>query len=89
MVHLDPHNASFAAAIANEPAPQQLGYVKGREALEILQKQEAAPDISTEEFEVSGKCGPISVTIVRSEFLTTRQLPVVFYTHGGGWILRR
>ncbi|GFF34195.1 vegetative specific protein H5 [Aspergillus udagawae] len=87
MHYLDPQNASFATAIVNEPAPHQLGAVKGREALEVLQKHEAAPDILTEAFEVPGKCGPTSVVIVRSKSLATKQLPMVFYTHGGGWIL--
>jgi len=89
MHYLDPQNAAFAAAIANDPAPHQLGYVKGREALEVLQKHEAAPDISTETLEVPGKCGPTSVTIVRAKSLATKQLPMVFYMHGGGWILGR
>lgn len=61
MHYLDPHNSAFAAAIANEPAPHHLGVVRGREALETLQKHERAPDILTESFEVpremrSNKC---------------------------------
>lgn len=89
MHYLDPQNASFAAAIVDELAPHQLGYEKGREALEVLQKHEAAPDIVTEEFEIQGKFGPTVVTIVRSKPLAMTRLPVVFYTHGGGWILGR
>lgn len=89
MHYLDPQNTSFAAAIVNEPAPHQLGYVKGREALEVLQKHDAAPDITTKAFKVPGKYGPTSVTIVKSKSLTTKRLPIVFYTHGGGWILGR
>ncbi|OJJ70150.1 hypothetical protein ASPBRDRAFT_678829 [Aspergillus brasiliensis CBS 101740] len=87
MHHLDPYNSAFAAAIANEPTPHQLGVVKGREALEVLQKHEAAPDILTESFEVPGKCGPTSVTIVRPRSLATKQLHMIYYTHGGGWVL--
>lgn len=89
MHYLDPHNASFAAAIVDEPAPHQLGIMKGREALEILQKQAAAPDILTEEFQVPGRCGPTSVTVVRPKSLVRKPIPMVFYTHGGGWILGR
>lgn len=89
MHYLDPQNASFATEIVDEPGPHELGYVKGREALEVLQKHETAPDISTETFDVEGKCGPTSVTIVRLKSLATKHLPVVFYTHGGGWILGR
>ncbi|UDD64066.1 hypothetical protein AFCA_011312 [Aspergillus flavus] len=64
MHYLDPQSTSFADAIANEPAPHQLGAVKAREAMEILQKHEAAPDILTETFQVPGECGPTSVVIV-------------------------
>ncbi|KAF7623936.1 vegetative specific protein H5 [Aspergillus flavus] len=81
MHYLDPQSTSFADAIANEPAPHQLGAVKAREAMEILQKHEAAPDILTETFQVPGECGPTSVVIVRSKSLATKQLPMVFYTH--------
>lgn len=88
-MYLDPINASFAAAIADVPGPEKLGYVGAREALEVLQKHVPASDIATETIQVSGKCGQTSVTISRSKSLATKQLPMVFYTHGGGWILGR
>lgn len=87
--YLDPHNASFAAAIADDPGPHLLGYEKGREALEMLQKHEAAPDVVTETIEVPGKCGPTSVTVVKTKAQATKKLPMVYYLHGGGWILGR
>ncbi|QMW47076.1 hypothetical protein G4B11_010555 [Aspergillus flavus] len=68
MHYLDPQSTSFADAIANEPAPHQLGAVKAREAMEILQKHEAAPDILTETFQVPGECGPTSVVIFEQTY---------------------
>ncbi|GKZ37781.1 hypothetical protein AbraIFM66950_009539 [Aspergillus brasiliensis] len=61
--------------------------MKGREALEVLQKHETAPDILTEAIEVPGKYGSTSVTIVRPRSLATKQLHMIYYTHGGGWVL--
>ncbi|KAL8389041.1 hypothetical protein RB595_008835 [Gaeumannomyces hyphopodioides] len=87
MHHLDPVNTAFAAAIANEPRPDVLGYVEARKALEEAQKHEPAEDIATETVEVPGEFGPTSVTIVRSKSLATEKLPMVYYLHGGGWIL--
>lgn len=87
MQYLDPTNKAFAAAIANETGPHVLGYVEGRKALVQIQQHDPAPDILTETTTVSGKYGPTSVVIVRRKELRSRPLPVVFYTHGGGWIL--
>ena len=78
MHYLDLQNASFATAIVDEPGPHHLGYLKGREALEKLQKHQEAPDISTESFEVPGKCGSTNLTIVRSKSLAMKKLPMVF-----------
>lgn len=89
MFYLDPQNAAFAAAIASKPGPHLLGYEKGRKALELLQKAEAAPDTLTETIQVPGKCGPTSVTMVRSKALAYKKLPMIYYAHGGGWVLGR
>lgn len=86
MVPLDKLNTAFAAAIANIPGPEAIGYVEAREALRTLQKQEPSPDILTETLEVSGKCGPTAVTVVRSRSLAGKPLPMVYYLHGGGWV---
>ncbi|KIW12754.1 hypothetical protein PV08_07940 [Exophiala spinifera] len=84
--YLDPHNAAFAAAIVDEPLPHILGYVKGHEALESLQKSEPASDIVTEVFEVPFEDVSTKVTIFRPKS-ATGPCPLVYYTHGGGWIL--
>jgi acetyl esterase/lipase len=89
MHYLDQLNTSFAAAISGEPPPHEMGYAKAREALESLQDCEAAPDIVRETLGIHGPDGtPTEVVIFRPR--TTRStLPMVFYLHGGGWIMGR
>jgi acetyl esterase len=88
MHHLDPQNAAFATAISGEPPPHAMGYVKAREALETLQESESAPDVVRETLEVAGPDGSTEVAIFRPE-TTLSSLPMVFYLHGGGWIMGR
>ncbi|EWZ45902.1 hypothetical protein FOCG_01616 [Fusarium oxysporum f. sp. radicis-lycopersici 26381] len=88
MVNLDPINAKFAAAIDALPAPHQLGGPdKAFESLEELQRHEPANDIVTQSIEVGGKYGPTSVTLFRPKALVHKPLPMIFYTHGGGWVM--
>lgn len=91
MTHdLDPKNAAFAAAIKNLPGPQQLGgYAEAYQSLEDLQHGEPATDIATQTIKVAGQFGPTDVTLVRSKSLLNEKLPMIFYTHGGGWVLGR
>jgi acetyl esterase/lipase len=90
MVNLDPINAKFAAAIDGLPAPHQLGGPdKAFENLEELQRHEPASDIATQSIEVEGKYGPTSVTLFRPKALVHKPLPMIFYTHGGGWVMGR
>ncbi|KAH7028445.1 vegetative specific protein H5 [Macrophomina phaseolina] len=85
--HLDPQNEAFAEAISGEPAPHVLGYVKVREALEVLQKHEPAPDIMTETIKVPGEDGSFTDMVIFRPKSATKPCHMVFYTHGGGWIL--
>lgn len=90
MYELDPINAKFAAAINGLPAPHEMGgYHNAYQNLEDLQKHTPAEDISTETIQVEGNYGPTSVTLVRPKSLVDKELPTVFYTHGGGWIMGR
>lgn len=90
MYELDPINTKFAAAINGLPAPHEMGgYHNAYQNLEDLQKHTLAEDISTETIQVEGKYGPTSVTLVRLKSLVDKELPMVFYTHGGGWIMGR
>ena len=84
--YLDPHNAAFATAIANAPLPNELGYAEGHKALEDLQKNDPASDITTETIQVPFQDVSTNVMIFRPK-ASTKSLPIVFYMHGGGWIL--
>jgi acetyl esterase/lipase len=90
MYELDPTNAKFAAAINGLPAPHQMGGPQhAYQNLEDLQKHTSPADISTETIQVEGQYGPTTVTLVRLKSLIDKELPMVFYTHGGGWIMGR
>ncbi|GKU10104.1 unnamed protein product, partial [Fusarium langsethiae] len=88
MFHLDPVNAAFAAQIDGLPCPHQMGgHQQAYDHLEQVQKHEPAADIHKETIQVGGKYGPTAVTLFRSKALVNKPLPMVFYTHGGGWIM--
>ncbi|KAH7028925.1 vegetative specific protein H5 [Microdochium trichocladiopsis] len=87
MAFLDVQNTAFAGLIAGEPGPETAGYVAARAGLEQLQKGEPAADIATNVIQVPGKCGPTAVTIVRQKSLAGKKVPIVYYLHGGGWVL--
>jgi acetyl esterase/lipase len=86
--YLDPHNAAFAEASAGQPAPHVLGYVKAHAALEGLQQQEPASDIDVETFQVPWEDVSTNVVIFRPKS-APKPCPMVFYAHGGGWVLGR
>ncbi|KAG9497309.1 hypothetical protein J7337_012104 [Fusarium musae] len=90
MYQLDPVNAAFAAKIASSPSPRETGNCQQAvDNLEELQKPKPAQDIQTDALEVSGKYGPTTVVLVRSKSLVNKSLPMVFYTHGGGYMMDR
>ena len=89
MHYLDPLNAAFATAISGEPSPHEMGYIKAREALESLQECEAAPDIVREALDVPGPDGTSTEVVIFRPRETLSNLPMVFYLHGGGWIMGR
>jgi acetyl esterase/lipase len=89
MHYLDPLNAAFATAISGEPSPHEMGYIKAREALESLQECEAAPDIVREALDVPGPDGTSTEVVIFRPRKTLSNLPMVFYLHGGGWIMGR
>lgn len=88
MFHLDPQNAAFAETIFGAPEPHELGYIGAFEALEGLQKCEAAKDIAIETIQVPGPDESTTVVISRPRSAPSN-LPMVFYLHGGGWIMGR
>lgn len=88
MSYLDPQNAAFAQAIDGAPEPHELGYVGAFESLEGLQKWDVAQDIVIETIEVPGLDEATTVVISRPKSAPSN-LPMVFYLHGGGWIMGR
>ena len=89
MHYLDPLNAAFATSISGEPSPHEMGYIKAREALESVQECEAAPDIVREALDVPGPDGTSTEVVIFRPRETLSNLPMVFYLHGGGWIMGR
>jgi acetyl esterase len=89
MVYLDPQNAAFAAMIHGQPEPHQLGYIDARASLETLNKCDVAPDITVEKLEVPGPDGTSTPVVIFRPEDAPSTLPMVFYLHGGGWIMGR
>ena len=89
MVYLDPQNAAFAAMIHGQPEPHQLGYIDARASLEALNKCNVAPDITVEKLEVPGPDGTSTAVVIFRPENAPSKLPMVFYLHGGGWIMGR
>nr|AMB48870.1 alpha/beta hydrolase [Fusarium camptoceras] len=88
MFALDPVNAAFFAQIDGLPCPHQMGgHQQAYDNLEQVQKHDPAPDIEAHTFQVGQQYGPTSVTIFRLKTLVDKPVPMVFYTHGGGWIM--
>ncbi|PNP77102.1 hypothetical protein FNYG_09571 [Fusarium nygamai] len=88
MFELDPLNAAFYDQIKDLPCPHQMGgYQQAYDNLERIQKHDAAEDIETTTIQVGKKYGPTTVTLFRLKNLVDKPLPMVFYTHGGGWIM--
>jgi acetyl esterase len=89
MVYLDPQDAAFAAMIHGQPEPHQLGYIDARASLETLNKCDVAPDITVEKLEVPGHDGTSTAVVIFRPENAPSKLPMVFYLHGGGWIMGR
>ncbi|QPC74564.1 hypothetical protein HYE68_005316 [Fusarium pseudograminearum] len=88
MFALDPINAAFYEQIKDLPCLHQMGgYQQAYDNLEHIQKHEPAADIETTTIQVGKKYGPTTVTLFRLKTHANKPLPMVFYTHGGGWIM--
>ena len=86
-VVLEPAAQEFADATANPPYLYDLGPVEGRKAVDQVQSGEIEkPDVDIEDTTIpGGPSGAVSIRILRPNG-ATGQLPVVFYTHGAGWV---
>jgi len=86
-VVLEPAAQEFADATANPPYLYDLSPVEGRKTVDRVQSgQIEKPDVDIEDTTVpGGPSGPVSIRILRPKG-ASGQLPVVFYTHGAGWV---
>lgn len=84
---LQPEAQAFAAAAAMPPTLVERGVDGARQLLDDVQAAPVAlPEIDEEWITVPASVGDVRVRIVRPPG-STGALPVVLYTHGGGWVL--
>jgi acetyl esterase len=89
--YLDPVTRAFAHVGEAPTGPKiwALGVEGAREFLEEAQKHVPATDVVTEQFEIpGGALGSVKIVLYKPAN-AVRELPVVVYLHGGGWILGR
>lgn len=90
--YLDPVNTAFVKSVAGLTDPHILGFAKAREALEALQEHEPAADIITETIQVPCKHKEEEYTtqvVISRRNDATAPCRMIFYLHGGGWIMGR
>jgi acetyl esterase/lipase len=85
--YLDPLNKAFADAVSKGDPLYTKSPVEAREILESIQKHEPASDIGVENIKVPVSGDEVTTVIFRPVAAADQTLPVIFYTHGGGWIL--
>lgn len=86
--YLDPLNSAFADAVSKQQPLYEKTYQEARDVLEGIQNFTPAPDIQFEEITVLIKGDHVTTVIFRPAN-AQGVLPMIFYTHGGGWILGR
>ncbi|RHZ57473.1 alpha/beta hydrolase [Aspergillus thermomutatus] len=86
MAALDPVNQSFIDASSGAPPLYTKSYQEARQVLETIQKHQPASDIDHIEKKVPFGTGNVTTIIFRPK-AARGPLPVIFYTHGGGWVL--
>ncbi|KAF5678681.1 lipase [Fusarium heterosporum] len=84
--YLDPINRKFADAVAEGPPLYTKTFQEARDILEGIQNYKIADDIKTEEVKVSVDGENVTAVIFRPADAKST-LNMIFYTHGGGWIL--
>ncbi|GES58775.1 related to lipase [Aspergillus terreus] len=86
MAALDPINQRFADAASQGPPLYSKSPAEARQVLEDIQKHTPAADIKQEHIKVPFGTGAVNTVIFRPG-AAFGPLPMIFYTHGGGWIL--
>jgi acetyl esterase/lipase len=85
---LDPINQNFVGELTKGQPLYEKTPSDARQALETLQKYVPAPDIAQDYIDVPLGSGSVKTVIFRPEN-ANRDIPSIFYTHGGGWIMGR
>jgi acetyl esterase len=85
---LDPTTAKFLQSLEGAPPIYTLSPAEARKVLRQVQEFDVpVPDVSVEDRTLkAGPTGKVSIRILRPKGVSG-DLPVIFYTHGGGWIL--
>ena len=86
--YLDPLNQAFADAAAKGPPLYTKSYQEARDVLEGIQDYKPASDVKQETVKIPVQGEDVTTVIFRPAN-AEGVLPLVFYTHGGGWILGR
>jgi acetyl esterase len=86
--YLDPQSRAFADAGAKGPPLYEKTYVEARKVLEGIQNYKPSSDISIEEIRIPVGNEHI-VTVIFRPKVAKSPSRMIFYTHGGGWILGR
>lgn len=82
----DPILTSFLKSLEGAKPIYTLKPEDAREVLNGIQRGGDKPSVFTEDKEINGKNGKVSIRIIRPEN-HHKTLPVILYVHGGGWIL--
>ncbi|AHV96938.1 alpha/beta hydrolase [Paenibacillus sp. 7124] len=85
---LEPEAQNFVEATANPPFLFELGPEQGRIAVDEAQAGEIQkPDVDIEDISITGgPSGHVSIRILRPKLIAEKNLPVILYIHGAGWV---
>ncbi|MFD1776245.1 alpha/beta hydrolase [Paenibacillus rhizophilus] len=84
---LETEAQNFVEATANPPFLFELGPEQGRIAVDEAQAGEIQkPDVDIEDISITGGPSDVSIRILRPKLITEKNLPVILYIHGAGWV---
>ncbi|KAM3537761.1 hypothetical protein ARSEF1564_009316 [Beauveria bassiana] len=85
MAYLDPANQAFVDSLKGPPLYEK-SYKDARQVLEDIQNFKAATDVTQETVSIDVEGASVETVIFRPAN-ANGVLKMIFYTHGGGWIL--